>query len=223
MGAALGPQTAVTELVAGRAAAARRRRPGPRSRRVRGTRHRRRRRRGGHASSSGFRGRAEPTWPAPSRPLRRCAAHAKPSARFECIWTPLTLFRGHCWTASRSGRRMVHGWLSRRGSLVAPRARPWYGSRPGTSSRRPPGWRRCCAPRATWPGGPSRGTAPASPRAGRRVGGRRPRPDREELEAAWQVAEGARLLDPAGPGQRADILAAGTRTRCSPCGMTRWA
>jgi len=32
---------------------------------------------------------------------------------------------------------------------------------------------------------------------------------REELEAAWQVAEGARLLDQAGPGQRADILAAG--------------
>jgi hypothetical protein len=31
----------------------------------------------------------------------------------------------------------------------------------------------------------------------------------EELEAAWQVAEGARLLDRAGPGQRADILAAG--------------
>jgi len=32
---------------------------------------------------------------------------------------------------------------------------------------------------------------------------------REELEAAWQVAEGARLLDRAGPGQSADILAAG--------------
>jgi hypothetical protein len=32
---------------------------------------------------------------------------------------------------------------------------------------------------------------------------------REELEAAWQIAEGARLLDRAGPGQRADILAAG--------------
>jgi hypothetical protein len=31
----------------------------------------------------------------------------------------------------------------------------------------------------------------------------------EELETAWQVAEGARLLDPAGIGQRADILAAG--------------
>jgi hypothetical protein len=32
---------------------------------------------------------------------------------------------------------------------------------------------------------------------------------REELEAAWRIAEGARLLDPAGPGRRADILAAG--------------
>jgi hypothetical protein len=32
---------------------------------------------------------------------------------------------------------------------------------------------------------------------------------REELDAAWRIAEGARLLDPAGPGQRADILAVG--------------
>ena len=32
---------------------------------------------------------------------------------------------------------------------------------------------------------------------------------REELEAAWQVAEGARLLDRGGPRPRADILAAG--------------
>jgi hypothetical protein len=32
---------------------------------------------------------------------------------------------------------------------------------------------------------------------------------REELEAAWLVAEGARLLDRGGPGPRADILAAG--------------
>ena len=32
---------------------------------------------------------------------------------------------------------------------------------------------------------------------------------REELEAAWRIAEGVRLLDPDWPGQRADILAAG--------------
>jgi hypothetical protein len=32
---------------------------------------------------------------------------------------------------------------------------------------------------------------------------------REELEAAWRIAEGVRLLDPAWPGQRADVLAAG--------------
>jgi hypothetical protein len=32
---------------------------------------------------------------------------------------------------------------------------------------------------------------------------------REELEAAWRIAEGARLLEPDGPRQRADILAVG--------------